>query len=66
LNLSFVGLFALLGPCLIPGVMAVALAARFAARAQYANAEESYTHAVTARQTIVQEAKLFAFVAGWC
>lgn len=64
LNLPFHGLFLVLGPYVIPGLVAFAALAGFWARGEY-HAPSAERHVEeTVGQAFVQGAKVFAFVAG--
>ncbi|HUA32967.1 MAG TPA: DUF1646 family protein [Candidatus Binataceae bacterium] len=64
LNLSFFGLFELLAPWVIPGVVATALLAGFLARGDYVHAQGTAHKDQTVSSIVIQTAKVFAFVAG--
>jgi predicted cation transporter len=64
LKLSFLGLFELLAPWMIPGVIATALVAGFFARGNYSAGEEVVREDQGFGGIVIQTLKVFAFVAG--
>ncbi len=64
LKLSFFGLFDLLAPWIIPGVMATAILVGYFARGGYADATEVVREDQSTSLVVKQAIKVFAFVAG--
>jgi predicted cation transporter len=64
LKLSFLGLFDLLAPWVVPGVIATALVAGYFARGDYAPVHDVIHEDQGLAQIIFQTLKVFAFVAG--
>ena len=64
LKLSFLGLFDLLAPWVIPGVVATALLAGFFARGSYVQSDDHVHKDQSVSTIVIQTIKVFAFVAG--
>jgi predicted cation transporter len=64
LNLGFFGLFSLLGPWVLPGVVATSVAAGVFARGEYHNANTVGDARQSYGEIFIQAAKVFGFIAG--
>jgi len=64
LNLSFFGLFGLLAPYVIPGLIFAAIVAAYLARGDYESHSEQIHARRTTSQILYQALKVFGFVAG--
>ena len=64
LNLSFLGLFDLLAPWVFPGLIATSMIAGVFARGDYHQSDAVVRVEHSYRETFIQAAKVFAFIAG--
>ncbi len=64
MGLSFLGLFRLLGPYVLPGMVFCALIAGFFARGEYSSRVTLHHVRETSRDVLLQTVKVYAFVAG--
>lgn len=64
LNLGFFGLFSLLAPWVLPGIVASSIVAGVFARGEYDDARAVGHARQSYREILVQAAKVFAFIAG--